>query len=99
MNQGVGGTNIGPQTTLVDETIMAEVRYLIRQAAENSVLTAFVFIGNINPLKEPITIEKFERFFTYLNKTMGFVPDSRSMTASYSYYNTASLLDILQSSE
>ena len=51
MNQGVDGTNLGPQTTFVNATIMAEVRYLILQAAENSVLTASVFIGNRDLVK------------------------------------------------
>ena len=51
MNQGVDGTNLGPQTTFVDVTIMAEVRYLILQAAENSVLNAYVFIGNRDLVK------------------------------------------------
>ena len=51
MNQGVDGTDLGPQTTFVNATIMAEVRYLILQAAENSVLTASVFIGNRDLVK------------------------------------------------
>ena len=51
MNQGVDGTDLGPQTTFVDDTIMAEVIYLICQAAENSVLTASVFIGNSDLVK------------------------------------------------
>ena len=47
MNQGVDGTDLGPQTTFVDATIIAEGRSLIRQAAENSVLTESVFIGPV----------------------------------------------------
>ena len=51
MNQGVDGTDLGPQTTFVDDTIMAEVIYLICKAAENSILTASVFIGNSDLVK------------------------------------------------
>ena len=57
-NQGVDGTDLGPQPTFVDDTIMAEVRSLIFQEAENIVLTASVFIGNSDLFKEPISIEK-----------------------------------------
>ena len=48
MNQGVDGTELGPQPTFFDDTIMAEFRSFIYQAAENSVLTVSVFIGNSN---------------------------------------------------
>ena len=51
MNQGVEGTNLGPQSTFVDDTIMAEVRSLIRQADNNSILAASVFIRNIDIFK------------------------------------------------
>ena len=83
MNQGMGGTNLGSQTTFVNNTIMAEVRSLIRQEAENSVLTGSVFVENSDLVEEPISIEIFERFFIRLNETLGFISDSRSMTASY----------------
>ena len=33
MNQGVDGTELGPQPTFFDDTIMTGVRYLILQAA------------------------------------------------------------------
>ena len=99
MNQGVDGTNIGNHPTFVYDTIMAEVRSLICQAAENSNLAASVFVGNSDLVKEPISIKTFEHFFTHLNKTLGFMADSRSMTASYTYYKRASLLDLLHSSE
>ena len=77
---------------------MAEAISLIRQADENSVLTASVFIGNSNPAKEPISVETFEHFFTHLNKTLGFIAYSRSMTDSYPDYKRTSLLDLIQSS-
>ena len=97
MNQGVDGTKLLPHPTFVDDTIMAEVRSFILQAYKNRFLTASIFIGNSNLVEEPISIENFERFFTHLNKTLGFITNSSSMTASYLDYNRASLLDILQS--
>ena len=99
MNQGVDGTNMGPHPTFVDYAIKPEVRSLIRQADKNSLLTVSFFIGNSNIFKEPISIKKFKRFFTHLNKTLGFITGSSSVTASYPEYKRASLLDILQSSE
>ena len=99
MNQGVDGTKLEPQTTFFYDTIMAEFRSFIYQAAENSVLTASVFIVNSDIVKELISIENFEQFFTHLNETLGFITDSRSMTSSYPDYKRASLLAPLQSSE
>ena len=54
MNQVVDSTKMGPHPTFVNDTIMAKGRSLIRQAAENSVLTAPVFVGNSDLVKEPI---------------------------------------------
>ena len=51
MNMGVYGTNLVPQPTFVDYKIMLEFRYIILQAAENSVLAALVFIRNSNLVK------------------------------------------------
>ena len=99
MNQGVEGTNLVPQPTCVDDTIMSEVRSLICQAAENIILTSSIFIGNGNLVKEPISIKTFECLFTHLKKNLGFISDSRSMTASYPYYKRYSLLGILHSLE
>ena len=76
-NQGVDGTELEPHPTFVVNTIMVEVRSIICQAAENSFLTASVFIGNIDLAKEPISVEKIESFFTHLNKTLGFITDYR----------------------
>ena len=67
MNWGVGGNKMGPHPTFANDTIMAEVRYIIRQVDGNSFLTASVLIGNSNIVEEPISIENFERFFTHLN--------------------------------
>ena len=80
MNQGVNGTKIGPHPTFVNDTFMAEGRYLIRQASENSVLTESVFVGNSDLVKEPTSVEKIERFFTHLNKTLSVIANFRSMT-------------------
>ena len=72
-NQGVDITNLGHQPTFFDDTIMEEVKSLIRYSAENSVLPASFFIKNSNLVEEQISIEKFERLFTHLNKTLGFI--------------------------
>ena len=63
-NQGMDSTNMGPHRTFVDDTIMAEVIYIFRRASDNSILTAYVFIRNICPVKEPISSDNFECFFT-----------------------------------
>ena len=76
MNQDVDSTNLGPKPTFFNDTIMAEVRSIIRQAAKNSVLTASVFTGNSDIVEEPISIENCDRFFTHLNKTLGFITES-----------------------
>ena len=99
MNQGVDSTNLGPQYTFSDDMIMSEVRSLILQAENNSLITASSFIGNIDFIKEPISIKKFERFFTHFNKTLGFVTNSRSMEPSYLDYKRAPILNVLKSSE
>ena len=81
-NQGVEGTNLGPKPTFVDDMIMEEVRYLIHQAADNSVLPTSVLVNNSNIIKETISFKKIEGFFTHLNKTLGFITDYRSIIAS-----------------
>ena len=98
MNQGVDGTELGPNPTFVDKNIVAEVISLIRQESENSVLAASVFIGNSDLVEELISVEKYERLFNHLNKTLGFITNSRSMTAYYPDYKRDSLLALLQSS-
>ena len=77
MNQGVDGTKLGPQPAFYDEKIISESRYIIRQVAENIILTASVFIGYSDLAEELISIEKIESFFTHLNKTLGFITNFR----------------------
>ena len=68
MNQGVDSTELGPQTTLVIDKIMAEVRSLVSQAAYNSVLNASAFIINSDLVKEPISVEKLNASSLILTK-------------------------------
>ena len=77
MNQSVDGTDLGTQPTFVNDMIMSEFRYLIFQTAKNSVLPASIFIENCDLVKELISVEKFECFFTHLNETLGFIANSR----------------------
>ena len=77
MDQLVHGTKLVPHLTFVYDMIMVEVRYLISQAANNSILTASVFVGNSDLVEEPISIKKIERFLTHLNKKLGFITNSR----------------------
>ena len=98
LNQGIDGALPGHQPTFVDDTIIAELRSVIRTAASNSVLTASLFVGNNALVKEPISVEKFEKYFTHVNETLGFITDSRLMIASYPDDKKASLLSLLNSS-
>ena len=98
-NKGTPGTMPGHQPTFVDDTIMAEIRSIIRMAAENSVLTASIFIGHSDLVEEPVSLEKFERFFSHINETLGFVTDSRSLSVSYPDDKKDSLLRLLQDSD
>ena len=98
MNQGVDSTELGPQTTLVIYKIMTEVRSLILQSAENIVLTASISTGTSDLVKEPTSVEKNDHLFPHRNKTLGFITNSRSMTASYLDYKIASILYLLHSS-
>lgn len=97
-NKGTDGSRPGHQPTFVDDTIMAEIRSVIRIAAENSVLTASLFVGHSDLVEEPISLDKFEKFFSHLNETLGFVTDSRSLTASYPEDKKEAILDLLNSS-
>ena len=74
MDQGVDGTELVTKPKFVNDTIMAEVRSLIPQAAENSIFTVSVFIRKSDLAKETISIEKIERFFTDLNENLGLSP-------------------------
>ena len=98
-NKGITGTSPGHQPTFVDDTLLAEMRSIIRLAAENSVLTASIFLGHSDLVEEPISLEKFERFFSHLNEILGFVTNSRSLSASYPEDKKESLLHLLQSSD
>lgn len=98
-NKGIDGSSVGHQPTFVDDTIMAELRSVIRIAAENSVFTASIFVGCKDLVEEPVSMEKFERFFSHTNETLGFVTDSRTLTASYPEHNKQSLSRLLASSD
>ena len=98
LNPGISGSFPGHQPTFVDDTIMAEIRSTIRAAAQNSVLTASLFVGHHSLVEEPISLEKFEKFFFHINETLGFVTNSRSLTASYPADKKDSITKLLQSS-
>ena len=97
-NKGIDGSTPGHQPTFVDDTIMAELRSVIRCAASNSVFTAALFVGHSDLVEEPISLEKFEKFFSHLNETLGFLTNSRDMTASYPADKKESLSSLLHSS-
>ena len=56
MNMCVNFTDLETQPVFVENTIMAEVIYLIRLAAYNSVFAASVFIIHSDLVKEPISV-------------------------------------------
>ena len=95
-NQGTDGSIPGPQNTFVDDTILVELQPIIRQAAINSVLSAILFIGDPSKVEEPISQEKFEKIFSYINEVLGFVVNSRTMTAEYPPDKKSSLLYLLR---
>ena len=75
--------------------MMAELRTIIREAASASAITAAVFIGSGDCVEDPISHEKFERLFTHVNETLGFMIDTRSMRVFYPVYKQHSVLAIL----
>ena len=99
LNPGLDGTIPGHQPTFVDDTIMAELRNIIRTAAENSVFTASLFVGSSALVEEPVSMEKFEKFFSHVNETLGFITNSRTLTATYPDHNKESLTKLLTSSD
>ena len=99
INSGIDGSAPGHQPTFVDDTIIAEICPIIREAATNSVLTASLFVGASPLVEEPISVEKFEKIFSHINETLGFVTDSRSLTASYPADKKESLQHLLNSRE
>ena len=98
-NRGINGSTIGHQPTFVDDTIMAELRLVIKEAAENSVFTASIFVGCKELLEEPVSLEKFEKFFSHTNETLGFVTESRSLSTSYPDNNRQLLSHLLSGSK
>ena len=98
-NPGTDGSRPGHQPTFVDNTIMAELRSVIREAASASAVTAAFFIGQGTFVEEPISQEKFKKVFTHLNETLGFMIDTRSMRVAYPGYKQTSILDILNTSQ
>ena len=81
--EGTTGTTHGPHNTFVDDNIMIELRTMIRSAALFSILTAVLFIGSPLFVEEPISAEKFEKYFSHINEILGFVLDTRKMMVSY----------------
>ena len=82
-NKGLDGQKLGPQNSFVDDTIIVELASNIRRAAIFSVLSAVLFIGDPEKVEEPISVEKFERWFRFINEVLGFVIDSRELTIAY----------------
>ena len=82
-NRGLPTLRLGPHNTFVDDTIMIELKRLIRLAAINSVLSATLFIGDPKHVENPISEEKFERNFRHINDVLGFVIDTRKMIVTY----------------
>ena len=79
MNKGIFGFCLGPQPTFVDDTLMAEFRDWIRLAATNSVLSARLFVGDGSIVEEPVSMEKFEKTFSHINETLGFLLNTRTL--------------------
>ena len=94
-NKGLTSSSQGPQNTFVDDTVMTELRSLIRHAAISSVLTANLFIGDATLVEEPINSTKFEPYFRYINEVLGFIINTRSLTISYPQDKQTSLLALL----
>jgi hypothetical protein len=95
--KGVNGSIPGPHNTFVDDTIILELRKLIRQAALFSILTAVLFIGIPQFVEEPISTEKFEKYFSHINEVLGFVlrVDTRKMVIAYPSDKKEDLISLL----
>ena len=96
LNQGTDGSCPGHQATFVDDTIITELRSVIREAASASAVTAALFIGNSDHVEGAISQEKFERIFSHLNETLGFMLNTRTLTVWYPDYKQDSILALLQ---
>ena len=94
-NQGTDGSKPGPQACFVDDTILVELRKIIGDAALASLLTANIFIGDPTIVEPGVSMEKFERFFSHMNDTLGFVTDARRLLAIYPQEKRRTLLALL----
>jgi hypothetical protein len=98
-NKGVDGSEVGPQNTFVDDNIMIELRGLIHSAALYSYLTALLYIGSPPFVENPISMEKFEKYFSHINELLGFVMNTRTMTITYPDDKRSDLLYLLSQEE
>jgi hypothetical protein len=89
----------GPHNTFVDDTIILELRNMVRLAALFSILTAMLFIGSPKFVEEPISAEKFEKYFSHINEILGFVLDTRRMVVAYPSDKKEDLLSLLTKNE
>ena len=94
-NPGTDGSSKGPQSCFMDDTIMTELCSVIRDAALASLLTADIFIGNPTIVEPGVSMEKFEKVFSHINDTLGFLTDSRRLLAIYPPDKRANLITIL----
>ena len=92
---GTNGEVFGPQPTFVDDTIIIELRNMIRRASIHSILAAVLFIGSPLYVDEPISSEKFEKFFSHTNELLGFIIDTREMVVKYPLDKKEDLLFLL----
>ena len=95
LNKGIFGFRLGHQPTFVDDTLIAEFRAWVREAATNSVISARLFVGDGSIVEEPVSMEKFERLFSHLNETLGFLINTRALIAAYPSYKRDSLQSLL----
>jgi hypothetical protein len=68
---------------------------MVRRAALFSILTAMLFIGSPLFVEEPISAEKFEKYFSHINEILGFVLDTRKMVVSYPIDKKEDLISLL----
>ena len=90
-------SSTGQQNVFVDDTIMVELRSLIQIAAVRSVAAADILIGHHSLVEPAVSVEKFEKYFRHINETLGFMIDTRELTASYPVYKREKLLKLLSS--
>ena len=68
---------------------------MIRRASIYSILAEVLFIGSPLYVDEPITSEKFEKFFSHTNELLGFIIDTRKMVVQYPQDKNDDLLFLL----